>query len=91
MVTERAAIGLLTYLDLDKREAYNMHDGEKLGQAATGKLIRPKNKRVLNPFPSGVALMNLSTKVEKFIYRTRINNIHKICETIKYPIIKPNM
>ena len=67
-----------------------MHDGDRLGQAATGKLIRPKNKRAANPFPSGVALMNLAKKVATyFSYGTRINNLHKIFEITDSPIIKP--
>ena len=58
-----------------------MHDGDKLRQAATSKLIRFKNKIFLKPFPLRVALMNILTKVATyFIYGTHINNIHKICE-----------
>ena len=57
-----------------------MHDSDKLGQAATGKYIRSKNKRVVNPLSSGVAVMNLATKVVTHLsYRTSINNLHNIC------------
>ena len=69
-----------------------MHDGDRLGQAATGKLIRPKNKRAANPFPSGVALMNLATKVAThFRYGTHIDNLHNIFEITDSPIIKPKV
>jgi hypothetical protein len=42
------SLGVSTQLDLDEREACDMHDGDKLGQAATGKLIRSKGKISVN-------------------------------------------
>ena len=83
IVTDRADIGVPKKLKLDEREACDMYDIDKLGKAATGKLVHSKNKRVANPFPSGVDLMNMPTKVAShFSYGTCINNIHKICEMI---------
>ena len=80
IVTDQEDIGVPTKLNLDEREAFDMYDIENLGKAATGKLINSKNKRVTNPFPSGVNLMNMATKVAShFSYGTRINNIYKIC------------
>ena len=89
MVEDWADIGLSTKLDLDEREAFDRHDEDKLGKASTKDLIRSKNKRVVNPLPSGLALMNLATEVAKyFSYGTRINNLHKICEIKDSPTIK---
>ena len=34
-----------------------MHDGDKLGKAAVGELVRTKNKREVNPFHAGKALV----------------------------------
>ena len=76
-------------MDLENREACSTHDGNNIGKADTGNLIRSKNKRVVIPFPSGVALMNLEMKAaENFSYRTRINNIHNIFDITDSPIIK---
>ena len=69
-----------------------MYSGENLGRAATSKLILYKNKIVVNPFPSGVALMNLATKVAThFRYGTHIDNLHNIFEITDSPIIKPKV
>ena len=62
MVTDREAIGESTKLELDEIEACGVNDSDRLGKAATGKFICSKNKRVVNPFPSGVALVNIATK-----------------------------
>ena len=79
VVADRAYIGLSTQFELDERESCNMRDGKNISQAATGKLMYHKNKKVGSPFHSGVALMNLATKgTTHFRYGTRINNIHKI-------------
>jgi hypothetical protein len=40
-----------------------MHDGDKLGQAATGALTRSKNKKVINPFKEGVELLDNAHKM----------------------------
>ena len=67
-----------------------MHDSDKIGKATTSKLMSSKNKRVLNPFPSLVDLMNFATKVVTHLsYEKRVNNLLKICKMIEYPINKP--
>ena len=76
-------------MDLDEREACGIHDGDKLGNAVTFKLICFKNKRVVNLSPSRVALMNPVMKAEThFSYGTRINNLHNVFEMTYYPNIK---
>ena len=73
MVSGQAAIGVSTQLELDEREACGMYDGDKIEQAATVNIICHKKYIVANPFPSGVDLMNLATKVvTHFSYRKQI-------------------
>ena len=52
MIADQADIGVSKQLEIDEIEACGMHDGDKIGKADTGKLMRSKNKRVANPFPS---------------------------------------
>ena len=69
-----------------------MHDGKRIGNSSTGKFICSKNKRVVNPLPLVVALVNIATtEMTRFIYGIRIKNITKIFEMIEYPIIKPKV
>ena len=42
-----------------------MHDDDKIGRAAIGKLTRSKNKTVINPFPECVILMQKFQDVAK--------------------------
>ena len=69
-----------------------MRDGENIGKSDKGNLIRSKNKRVLNLFPSVVAIINIATKgMTHFSYITHINNIHNIYKMADFHIIKPNV
>ena len=90
MISYQEDIVVSMQLDIHEREACNMHYGDKLLQAATVKIILSKNKRVVNPFPSVVTLVDISTKVAKhFSYVTHIKNIHKICGITDSHIINP--
>ena len=46
MVADRADIWVSTQLGLDEREACGMHGGDKLREAATGKLTRSKKREL---------------------------------------------
>ena len=61
-ISDRAAKGVAGELGLVE-EVCAMHDGDKLGQSATGALVRSKNKRSVNPFPEGVKLMANARKM----------------------------
>ena len=53
-IADVAAIGVAAHLGLEEKEGCGMHQGDKLGASATGKLLRSKNRTVINPFPSGM-------------------------------------
>ena len=56
-----------------------MHDGDKLGQAATGKLTRSKNKKIINPFVEGVELLDNAHKMGvHFSYGTRYDELWRL-------------
>ena len=52
-IADRAAKGVASYLNHEE-EVCGMHDGDKLGQSATGALTRSKNHTIVNPFPEAV-------------------------------------
>jgi len=56
VIADVAAIGVSTNMGIKEREACGMHQGDKLGASATGKLLRTKNKVVVNPFDEGMHL-----------------------------------
>ena len=56
-VQDRAALSVAEYIGLDKAEACDMHDSDKIGRSAIGELVRSTNKIPVNPFPEGVRLM----------------------------------
>jgi hypothetical protein len=57
MVSNCAAINISKEFGLDLHEGCNMHDGDKVGQSATGALTNSTGKVEVNPFPEGVELM----------------------------------
>jgi len=56
VVADRAAKGVARELML-KEEVCGMHDGDKLGQSATGALVRSRRHIPVNPFLEGSTLM----------------------------------
>ena len=61
-IADRAARGVGVALDHES-EVCSMHDGDKLGQSASGALTRSKNHVIINPFPECVKLMSNARKM----------------------------
>jgi hypothetical protein len=57
MVSDSAASGVSRAAEIEVEETCDMHDGDKVGQSATGRLLRTRKKHPVNPFVVGVALM----------------------------------
>ena len=57
MVSDRAALSVSVEAGIEEKEACGMHDGDKVGESATGKLTRTAMGVVVNPFAAGVALV----------------------------------
>ena len=53
---DRVALSVASYLNMDKNESCDMHDGNKIGKCAIRNLTRSINKAVINPFDEGVKL-----------------------------------
>jgi fructose-1,6-bisphosphatase/sedoheptulose 1,7-bisphosphatase-like protein len=53
-------------LEIEEDEACMMHDGDKVGAAATGKLTRSRQGAVVNPCESGRELMARAHKMAVF-------------------------
>ena len=66
MVSDRAALSVAEVAGMDEKEACVMRDGDKVGGAATGKLIRSVGGVVVNPFPAGRATMGRAQKMVTF-------------------------
>ena len=66
MVSDRAALSVAEVAGMDEKEACVMRDGDKVGGAATGKLIRSVGGVVVNPFPAGRATMGRAQKMATF-------------------------
>jgi hypothetical protein len=56
-IQDRAAVGVARQLTLEE-EVCAMHDGDKLGQSASGALVRSKNSKEFNPFPEGILVLS---------------------------------
>ena len=79
MVSYAAAVGVSLAAGMEEREKFNIHDGEKVGQSATGRLIRSRSNVELNPFPTGVSLMKNAHKVGTFFsYSNCLDIVHGI-------------
>ncbi len=62
MVSDHAAVNVSKEFGLDLHDGCNMHDGDKVGQLATGTLTHSSGKVEVNPFPEGVELMKKASK-----------------------------
>ena len=79
MRSDRAAKGVAGELQMEEEEVCEMHDTDKLGRAATGGLVRTKNKFAVNPFPEGVALVLRAHKLGAYFgYSTRMEQLHAV-------------
>ena len=63
MVSDRAALGVARVAGVDEIEGCDMHDGDKVGSAATGKLTRSANGAVVNEFALGRGVMSRAHKM----------------------------
>ena len=63
MVSDSADLGVSSAAGIEERESCDMHDGDKVGQCVTCRLVRSRAKVVVNPFFEGVFLMKLVQKV----------------------------
>ena len=57
MVSDGAAKKVAEYCEIDEVETCMMHDGDKIGQSATGKLVRSIETVVVNPFDKGLSVV----------------------------------
>jgi len=63
-----------------------MHNEDKVGASAIGSLVRSANKREVNPFPAGVALMSAFREWAKsFIYESKRADLHVECKKENSP------
>jgi hypothetical protein len=77
MRADRAALGVAAQLALEK-EACGMHDGDKLGSSAVGKLVRRVRRgpiinghhALANPFPEGTAKLKKFRKMATYYSST---------------------
>ena len=86
MVSDRAALSVAEVAGMDEKEACVMRDGDKVGGAATGKLIRSVGGVVVNPFPAGRATMGRAQKMVTFFsYGPRRGDLKNIPQTRDMP------
>ena len=72
MVSDRAALAVSVKAGINEAEACDMHDGNKVGEAATGKLTRSRMGECANSFPAGVTLVQKAHSMAMhFSYGTR--------------------
>jgi hypothetical protein len=91
MVSDHAAINVSKEFGLDLHEGCNMHDGDKVGQSATGTLTCSSGKVEVKPFPEGVELMKKASNMAKhFLYGTRTDKLKDIAHCLgDVAVIKP--
>ena len=83
MRSDRAAKGVAGVLEMEEEEVCEMHDTEKLARAATGGLVRTKNKVAVNPFTQGVDLVQRAHKLGAYFgYSTRLENLSAVGKTL---------
>ena len=79
MVSDAAAVGVLLAAGMEERETCDMHDGDKVVQSETGRLVQSLRNVELNPFPTGVSLMKTAHKVGTFFsYSNCLDIVHGI-------------
>ena len=83
VVSDASAVGVLLAAGMEERETCDMHDGEKVGQSVTGRLLRYWKNIELNQFPEGVSLMKTSHKVRTFFsYSNRLDILNGISQSM---------
>jgi hypothetical protein len=82
MISDLAAKGIAREFD-QVGEWCDMHQGDKIGRAAVGDLVRSKNKVPVNPFPKGQTLMQkCHSMAVHFSYGTRHKNLLKFTDIV---------
>ena len=83
MVSDAAAVGVLSAAGMEDGDTCDMHYRDKVGQSATGRIVRSQRNVELNPFHAGVSLMNFFHKVGTFFsYRNSLSIIHSIAQSM---------
>jgi len=83
MRSDRAAKGVAGKLEMGEEEVCEMHDTDKLGQSATGGLVRTRMKVAVNPFPEGVELVQRAHKLGAYFgYSTRLEQLEEVGNTL---------
>ena len=62
-----------------------IHDVDKVGQSATGRLTRSKDKKVINPFPEGVLLLKKVHKQAMYFSQSpkRWENMMEVGDSVR--------
>ena len=77
MVSNWAVIVVSSKIGIVNKEVCNMHNRDKVRLSTTGTLTRNRNKKVINPFDAGVALLHLAMKVAAhFLYGVWLGDFH---------------
>ena len=89
MVSDSANLGVSSASGIEERESCDMHYGYKVGQCATGRLVRSRSKFIVNPFVEVVSLINLTHKVvTHFSYSNLLDILHGLVESMEFPKIR---
>ena len=83
MVSDAADVGVLSAAGMEECETCDMHNGYKVAQSRTGRLVQSQRKVELNSCPAGVSLMINAHKVGKcFSYSNRLYILHGIAQSM---------
>ena len=84
-IQDFADLAVARMMEFDE-EGCLMHNIDKTGASAIGALVRSANKREVNPFPGGVALMaSMRAWAKTFIYEGQRSDLHVECEKVDAP------
>lgn len=75
-----------------EEEGCAMHNDDKIGSWAVGKLKKHKNRQEVEPFPEGVQLMSKVHNLAKhFSYGERLAKLHEFCKLTGTACITPKL
>jgi len=83
-IADRAAKGISKSFELSE-DLCGMHDVDKVGQSATGRLTRSKDKKVINPFTEGVLLLKKVHKQAVYFSKSpkRWENMMEVADRVR--------
>ena len=85
IISDFAALTVARCLGFEE-EGCQMHNEDKVGQAAIGALTKSKKKVEVDPFPEGVAVLNAMRGWGKhFVYDSRRQELHTACGHVNPP------